>query len=117
MIYEFYNGKIPKHHVIHHIDYNAKNNNISNIQCMSKKDHDALHAQDMIGDKNPMRRAKTEWSKEKWQSYSKNISNAVKGKLNGRYNSHITNENLYDFLKLETEKKGTRLSTKNAIDL
>ena len=117
MIYEFHNGKIPRHHVIHHIDYDCENNNISNLQCMSKKDHDALHAKDMIGDKNPMRRAKTEWSQEKWQTYSKNMSNAVKGKLNGRYNSHITNEKLYDFLKLETEKKGTRLSTEEAIAL
>lgn len=42
---------------------------------------------------------------------------ANKEKLNGRYNSHITNEKLYDFLKLETEKKGTRLSTEEAIAL
>jgi ribonucleotide reductase alpha subunit len=84
MIWEFHNGLIPKGSVIHHKDFNSKNNAIGNLQCMTWKDHQELHRNEMIGDKNPMRRAKTEWSTEKWQSYRDNMSKAVSGLDNGR---------------------------------
>lgn len=85
LIYEFYNNcKIEKGYVIHHKDYDTQNNSPLNLIMMSKYDHDKFHAQDMIGDKNPMRRAQTEWSKEKWTTYSQNMSEAMSGEKNGR---------------------------------
>jgi len=94
LIAEFtYNEKIPNGYVVHHIDHNAKNNRPNNLEIMSKYDHDILHSKNMIGDKNPMRRAKTEWSDEKWESYSKNMSKSVSGELNGKFSGY-SNEDL-----------------------
>jgi hypothetical protein len=39
---EFY-GKIPKGYIIHHKDGNKENNNINNLECMLKKEHDKLN--------------------------------------------------------------------------
>ena len=36
-------GKIPKGYIIHHIDGNRKNNDISNLKMMTKLEHDRLH--------------------------------------------------------------------------
>jgi hypothetical protein len=33
------NGPIPFMHVIHHIDGNTANNNVSNLMCISERDH------------------------------------------------------------------------------
>ena len=43
VIWEKYNGKIPSEYVIHHIDGNKQNNDIENLQCMSKQDHDRIN--------------------------------------------------------------------------
>lgn len=37
-------GPIPSEHVIHHIDGDKQNNNITNLICLTKKEHDKLHA-------------------------------------------------------------------------
>ncbi len=37
------NGEIPKGYVIHHIDKNRKNNDISNLQLLSKSEHTKIH--------------------------------------------------------------------------
>ncbi len=110
IIYESLIGKIPKGHIIHHKDYNSLNNEIENLACMSSQDHDALHAKDMIGDKNPMRRAKHEWSQEKWEEYSKNMSNAVSGLKNGRAHD-ISNFQIRKFALELTKKLGRRFSS------
>lgn len=44
LIYEAYYGEIEDGYVIHHIDENKKNNNISNLQKMSKVAHAKHHA-------------------------------------------------------------------------
>lgn len=36
--------EIPKGHVIHHIDKNKLNNHISNLYCLSNKDHTLHHS-------------------------------------------------------------------------
>jgi len=77
--------KICSGEVVHHKDYNGKNNAISNLVVMSRSDHTYLHSRNMIGDKNPMRRAQTEWSEEKWEQYSRNMSQSVSGDKNGRF--------------------------------
>jgi ribonucleotide reductase alpha subunit len=93
MIYEFYKGPIPKGYIIHHINYNSKDNRIENLKCMTVEAHNDFHKEGKLGDKNPMRRAQTEWSKEKWQQYH-DMSEAVSGELNGRF-SGISNEDLF----------------------
>ena len=42
-VWEFYNGEIPKGYVVHHKDENKANNNISNLQLMTKIEHKKLH--------------------------------------------------------------------------
>lgn len=79
--------------VVHHKDRNSLNNSPENLEIMTREDHIALHSQDMFGDGNPMRRAKTKWSDEKWLEYSENMSKAVKEDLNGNYSGH-TNDHL-----------------------
>jgi ribonucleotide reductase alpha subunit len=95
IIAEHYYGDILPKSVVHHKDYNAKNNAKSNLEIMTKEDHDHLHSADMLGDKNPMRRAQTEWSEEKWNRYRKNMSDSVRGEKNGRYSGY-TNQEIYD---------------------
>jgi ribonucleotide reductase alpha subunit len=109
LIYEFYNGVIPKNHIIHHIDYDTQNNHIDNLACMSKKDHDELHSKDMLGDNNPMRRAKHEWSPEKWQQYHDAMSEAVSGSNNGRYSGFSMEEIKVHAINL-TNRLGRRFS-------
>jgi len=110
LIYEFYKGKIPYGHIIHHFNYDTKDNRIDNLMCMTVNAHNELHRQDKLGDKNPMRRAQTEWSDEKWQSYHDNMSAAVAGELNGRF-SGISNEKLMEKAIELSKIHGRKLST------
>lgn len=106
---EKYNG-MPGY-VVHHKDRNGLNNHPDNLQVMTKKEHHELHAKDMIGDKNPMRRAQTEWSEEKWQQYHNNMSASISGEKNGRYNGTSNEELLKHGIKL-AKQLGRRFSTK-----
>jgi len=105
----FLGRKINTGEVVHHIDYNAKNNSLDNLKLISRDDHNKLHCQNMFGEKNPMRRAKTEWSEERWNQYSENMSKAVKGDKNGRY-LDITNDELLEKAIELTEIIGRRFS-------
>jgi len=42
-VWELYNCKIPKGHVIHHMDQNPINNHISNLKLMNRAEHCKLH--------------------------------------------------------------------------
>ncbi|MGV9141386.1 MAG: HNH endonuclease signature motif containing protein [Promethearchaeota archaeon] len=42
-IWEFYNGKIPEGYTIHHKDGNKSNNELSNLQLLSYKEHSKKH--------------------------------------------------------------------------
>lgn len=54
-VYEQLTGtKIPKGYVIHHKNFNGKDNSFDNLRLMTKEDHDNYH--DISGDKNPIRR-------------------------------------------------------------
>lgn len=97
--------------VIHHIDYNTKNNNYKNLRIMSCKEHNKLHSRRMMGDNNPMRRAKTEWNQKKWNKYHQNMSIAVSGDKNGRYLG-ITNEDLLQKAVNFSKLLGRRFSKK-----
>jgi intein/homing endonuclease len=110
-----YESNIPKGYVVHHKDFCAKNNNPSNLIVMSKTDHDALHGDNMRGENNPMFRAKTEWSEEKWDSYRKNMSNAVSGEKNANY-CGFTNEDIRSHAMFLTEKLGRRFSINDWVE-
>ena len=45
VVYEYHKGSIPEGYEIHHIDLDKTNNDISNLQCLSKEEHAALHSQ------------------------------------------------------------------------
>jgi len=40
-------GEIPKGYIIHHKDGNADNNGLSNLECITEKEHKARHYADM----------------------------------------------------------------------
>lgn len=102
---------IPTGHVVHHKDFNAQNNSPENLQIMSVQAHDRLHGDAMAGANNPMVRAQTEWSEEKWAAYRQNMSNAVSGENNGRF-SGFSNEDLKTCALELTQKLGRRFSAK-----
>jgi hypothetical protein len=104
-----FNTPIPTGTVVHHKDFDAQNNRPDNLQIMTKEDHDFLHSRNMFGDKNPMRRAATEWSEEKWKKYRGNLSDAVAAEKNGHY-SGFTNEQLKEHALTLTEVLGRRFS-------
>ena len=39
LVYEAFNGKIPEGYTIDHIDQNPQNNNIDNLQCITKQEN------------------------------------------------------------------------------
>jgi hypothetical protein len=43
LIYEKYNGPVPKGYHIHHKDGNSLNNNLNNLQCLTENEHHSLH--------------------------------------------------------------------------
>lgn len=43
IVWEYYKGKVPKGFHIHHKDENKRNNDISNLDLISKHDHAILH--------------------------------------------------------------------------
>ena len=104
-----YNRSVPRGFVVHHKDFNAQNNAPENLQVLSKTEHDALHGNHLRGANNPMRRAQTEWSSEKWLEYSNNMSRAVAGENNGRY-SGISDEDLQRHALALTTQLGQRFS-------
>ena len=113
LIHDFHNNaKTPPKHVIHHKDFDGKNNHPDNLQMMTTEDHDAYHAQFMLGDNNPMRRAKHEWSEEKWADYRANMSEATSAEKNGRY-SGVTNDELEEHALILTKKLGYRFSSQD----
>jgi ribonucleotide reductase alpha subunit len=57
IIVESHIGRRLKHdQVVHHKNYYGLDNRIENLEIMSKTEHNDLHAKNMIGDNNPMRR-------------------------------------------------------------
>lgn len=44
VVWESIYGKIPRDHIIHHIDFNKNNNSIDNLLCLTKHEHRLLHA-------------------------------------------------------------------------
>lgn len=47
-VWEKENGIIPNGHVVHHIDHNPLNDDIKNLQLMTRKDHINHHREDLL---------------------------------------------------------------------
>lgn len=43
-VYNYYFGEIPAGYVIHHIDHNPENNDITNLQPLTKSEHQKIHS-------------------------------------------------------------------------
>lgn len=48
IVWKHFNGPIPPNYVIHHIDHNPLNNLISNLQLMTKEEHNIHHSRSKI---------------------------------------------------------------------
>lgn len=107
MIWEHHNGCVPSGYVIHHVDFYALNNSVSNLRCMSKIDHDALHAAEMRGEKNPIFKIKAD--PKRFAEYSAKMSESVGGENNPRAYS-VTHDEIRTHVKLLTQKLGRRVS-------
>jgi hypothetical protein len=46
LIWEIHNGPIPHGYQIHHRNGNKQDNRLSNLQCVSRREHDELHKDD-----------------------------------------------------------------------
>ena len=109
MIYEFFNDcKIPSGSVIHHLDYNGLNNNIENLACMTKSEHDNLHRQDKIGKNNP-------YFKMSPESLMR-FKNAPRDGENNANFSGVSHDKIFDHAKLLTMELGKRFSKKEWIE-
>ena len=42
-VYDYYNGEIPEGYSIHHIDLNPANNDVENLQLLSRDEHAKIH--------------------------------------------------------------------------
>ncbi len=87
-----YATRIPAGAVVHHADFDAQNNRPDNLRIMSKAEHDTLHGLAMIGDANPMRRAKTKWSPERLAAYAQKHRLAKQGSGNPRFSGWSNDE-------------------------
>lgn len=55
-VWEYYNGKIPKGYEVHHIDGDRANNDISNLQLLTREEHKKLHAKQLTTEQREWRR-------------------------------------------------------------
>lgn len=110
-IYEFYNDPIEKGNVIHHKDFSSLNNNISNLEKMSKEDHNYLHSELIKGKNNPYHRMSDEW-KHNFASHP-GLSNPTAYQIS---NEELINHGLIlgkQFNRRFSEQEWIKYATKN----
>lgn len=59
-VWEYYNGKIPSGYEIHHIDFDRSNNDISNLQLLTREEHRKIHAELLTEQQREWRRENLE---------------------------------------------------------
>lgn len=97
LIHEFHYGPVDsKQFAIHHLDFNSKNDSVSNLQVMSHEEHVKLHAEGMMGTNNPYHKMSESW-KFDFASHP--------GEKNPRYSGY-TNEEILDHGKKIFQKEG-----------
>ena len=104
LIHGFYNEEdVMKNEVIHHKDFDSKNNDPDNLIAMNREDHIELHRQGMIGEDNPYHRMSDEWKKR------------FAGDSSGEKNGHwcgVTNQELREIGIDLAKNFGRRFSKK-----
>lgn len=93
-VWEKHKGKIPKGYDIHHIDHDKSNNDISNLQMLTKSDHLKLHGKEQTDEQRENKRRNlavnarpkaNEWhGSEKGTEWHKEHYEAMKEKLHER---------------------------------
>ncbi len=106
-----YQTKLAPGTVVHHRDYDARNNAPENLAIMTRAEHDALHREDKLGDRNPVRRALVEWDRERWQAYRAKHSVNNAGERNKRF-SGVSHDELRTAALDLTRTLGHRFSAK-----
>lgn len=111
MIAEFNLGrKITNGEVVHHKNYKGLDNSPENLAVMSKEEHDYLHRQNMLGDKNPYHRMSDDWKHDfashpgeengmfgkenKWGNHTEDAKKRISEKHLGKKLSKVTKEKL-----------------------
>ena len=121
-IWEYYNGEIPKGYHVHHKDHNKNNNEINNLELLTKKEHIIRHALEMTDEtkekyrenlnKNARPKA-IEWHKSKegreWhkKQYEMSLGNREKNKFiceycNKEYETYKQQKNRFCSLKCKS---------------
>ena len=112
-VWGYYNGIIPENYCIHHIDFNRSNNDISNLELITREEHNKLHALDSnLGKYNRSpehKKAISEFAKNKPEEMrNKFIYNRI-GKEPYNKGVKLTNEEARQKMKLaQTGKKNSR---------
>ena len=75
-------GKIPPNHHIHHKDDNPFNNDISNLECLTKEEHKEKHPFNGVGNINPNIKEKTRNLTHKKISKKQILKETIKEKRN-----------------------------------
>lgn len=68
-VWQYYHGKIPEGYDVHHIDHNVDNNDISNLELLSKSEHHKRHAAEMSSELKAFYRkniVKARMAADKW---------------------------------------------------
>ena len=91
-VWESINGPIPKGMVIHHLDENKLNDEISNLVCITRSQHTSIHT-----------KGKTKNITDDWK---KSMSETHKGKKLGPMSDEHKR-------KISESKKGKHISNKN----
>lgn len=113
-IYEKYNGTIPKGYEVHHIDHNKDNNEIDNLELLTRKQHNELHKREMTEEQKEKRRINLEknarpkaieWHKsQKGKEWHKQHYENTKDKLQKKYK--------FNCLFCEKEFESTQINSK-----
>jgi ribonucleotide reductase alpha subunit len=107
LIWEFHNGAVPPGHVIHHVNFNSKDNHLENLKCMEFRAHQELHASMMKGDNNPIFKIKADPSR--FAEYSAKMSQSTGG-LNNPRAYDLSNEELMKHIEVLADSLGRRPS-------
>lgn len=76
-VWEYYNGEIPDGYDIHHIDRNKDNNDIANLQMLSRTEHMKLHGSMLTNEQRL-------WMRENLKSSALPEANKWHGSIEGR---------------------------------
>ena len=95
-IWKFHNGEIPDKYSLDHIDSNAFNDRIENLQILTKEEHLEKTTRDRLGERNPIHRKSTE-EDEAIKSYNCMVQTTGLRNLNA---SPLSNAEFVSLLKV-----------------